>query len=341
MRYILRIPYLVAVLTWVLTINVSAGERIVVMKTNGNVAPYDLPATIFAEALTEEGYEVEVFDLRGKLSRGRQFVRKLQADPPVLMFVSGNKAAVAAAEGFSDIPVIFSMVLNWRRLELQKKHNFVGISLEVPPLSQFTQLKLIAPDISRIGMMYSVETLPEILEQARRDAEAIGLEMVSKELQLTEGAESIWNALREVSPTKSVNALWRTLREAISIKQISTLWQALEPEIDVLWMLPDPVVYDEENFRYLTRKSKEGKKLFLAYSENFVRSGALLSISPDYEGIGYQALDLAERILAGEPYEEMGIVSPISTVLVLNRKTAEQIGLDVEHILEFVDVLVE
>jgi len=321
--------------------NSFAGDRIVVLKTNGSVAPYDIPANVFAETLTENGYDVEIFDMQGKLKRGRQIVRRMKNDPPALLFVTGNKAAVAAAEAFSDIPVIFSMVINWRRLELQKKKNFVGISLDVPPISQFTQLKLVAPEVSRIGVMYSVETPQEIIEQAKRDANKLGMIIVAKELQLTKSAESIWKALRDVLPIKSVNALWRSLREAISIKQISSIWRLLREDVDALWMVPDPIVYDEENFRYLARRSEKRKKLFLAYSENFVKGGALLSISPDYGGIGYQAVDLAERILEGEPHQDIGIVSPISTILVLNKKTAGRIGLSIDHVLEFVDVLID
>ena len=322
--------------------NVSfAGERIVVLETNGSVAPYDIPAKVFAADLTKAGYTVEVFDLRGKLKRGRQMVAQMKTTPPALIFVTGNKAAVVAAEAFSDVPVIFAMVLNWRGLQLQKKKNFVGISLEVPPLSQFTQLKLVAPEVSRIGVMYSVETPPEVIDQAKSDANKLGMAIVAKELQLTKGAESIWKALKDVSPIKSISALWRSLRESISIKQVNLLWGSFENEIDALWMVPDPIVYDQENFRYLARKSEKGKKLFLAYSQNFVKGGALLSISPDYEGIGHQAVNLAERILGGESYQGMGIVAPINTTLVLNKKTAQQIGLNIERVFEFVDILVE
>ena len=319
----------------------ATAERIAVLVTHGNVGPYTIPATVFTEALTDAGYTVEVFDLRGKLARGRKIVRELLKDPPDVCFTSGNKAAVAAAEAFSDIPVIFSMVLNWRRLELQRKSNFAGIAMDVPPLSQLTQLKFIAPNVARLGMLYSIETPPEMLEQAQQAADALGLALVTKKLELPEGAESVWRALRTVSPVKSVNALWRTLRQAVSVKELSPVWQEIQAEIDVLWMLPDPIIYDEENFRYLVRKSREAQKLFLAYSENFVRGGSLLSISPDYEGIGYQAADLAERILLGESVHDIGIVPPINTILVLNQKIARALGLDIEALSDVVDVVVE
>lgn len=340
-RYKIVIYFVVLSIVCMPNSGACEAARIVVLKTSSHVAAYNVPAAVYVDQMTAAGHQVDVLDLEGKLSRSDELVRQIRTIEPALIFAVGNKAAVVASEAFPDIPILFSMVINWRRLGLQDQENIAGISLEVPPLSQLTQLKLLVPGISRIGLLYSLETPPEFLTQAHADADTLDLHLIARELVLSEQARTLWQSLQKLSPTESVLSVWDSLLRLVSPKQLRVLWREVRDEVDVLWMAPDALVYDEENFRYLAKDAEERKKYFLAYSVNFVKGGALLSISPDYEGIGYQASDLAQRILQGTPCREIGIVSPINTTLALNTTVAESMGIDIAPLLEFVDVIVE
>jgi ABC-type uncharacterized transport system substrate-binding protein len=88
------------------------------------------------------------------------------------------------------------------------------------------------------------------------------------------------------------------------------------------------------------------KKPLVVFSENFVRAGALFSVSPDYEATGQQIVVLAKKMLAKEvvrptePYLAK-FHYPIGTYSVLNKKTAKKIGLELTQMqLAFIDRII-
>ncbi|HWP47240.1 MAG TPA: ABC transporter substrate-binding protein [Candidatus Limnocylindrales bacterium] len=283
---------------------VEAGEEIVILKTNQKIPQYNLPAEAFKKALS---YPVREFDIEGDLNKGRKLIEKIKHDKPRLIFAIGDKATFLAKEGFPDVPIIFSMVLNWKKLDLSKNKNITGISLDVPPESQFTHLKLIAPQISRIGVIYSPEASQELIRRAREISSGLGIKLV--EVQVT------------------------------SEKAVKKAWDGIKNQIDALWMVADPIVITQDNFEFLQKQTLQQKIPFLGYSENFVKAGALLSVSPDYETIGSQAASITLQILKDKqkPWD-IQVTEPIGTVIVLNKATAKKLGLSLsDSILQLVN----
>jgi putative tryptophan/tyrosine transport system substrate-binding protein len=60
-----------------------------------------------------------------------------------------------------------------------------------------------------------------------------------------------------------------------------------------------------------------------------VKAGALLALDADYQEVGAQCGALAAKILAGEAPSTLPIATPQKTVLYVNAKTAETIGLKI------------
>lgn len=290
--------------TLCLELPVKASEEIVILKTNQEILQYNIPANTFKKAVS---YTIRELDMEGDLNKGRAFVQQLKQDPPRLIFTIGDKASFVAKEGFSEVPIIFSMVLNWKKLGLENVKNITGISLDVPPESQFTQLKLIAPQVSQIGVIYSSEASQELIYQAKKISADLGIELVS--IQVTSG------------------------------KNVRKAWKKIENRIDALWMVADPVVITQDNFEFLKEQTLRKKIPFLGYSESFVKAGALLAVSPDYETIGSQAASLTLQILEDRQKPgDIQITEPIGTVIALNKSTAKKLGLSLnDSILSFID----
>lgn len=288
--------------------SVKAGEEIVILNTNQKIPQYNLSAEAFKKALS---YPVREFDIEGNLGKGQKLIEKIKQDKPQLIFAIGDKATFLAKEGFSNVPIIFSMVLNWKKLDLLKNKNITGISLDVPPESQFTQLKLIAPQVSHIGVIYSPEASQELIRRAKEISTGLGIELV--EVQVT------------------------------SEKEVKKAWDGIKNRIDALWMVADPIVITRDNFEFLQKQTLQQKIPFLGYSENFVKAGALVSVSPDYETIGSQAASIALQILKDKqkPWD-IQVTEPIGTIIVLNKATAKKLGLSLtDSILQLVNRTVE
>jgi putative ABC transport system substrate-binding protein len=118
-------------------------------------------------------------------------------------------------------------------------------------------------------------------------------------------------------------------------------YRRLRSEIDALWMMPDAVVVTNDNFRYLAERTKRDGIAFLAFSENFVRAGALLSVAPDYATMGAQAAAILERMLAQADATPV-IQAPIGSSLVVNADTARSLGIDIDaNILSFADKVID
>jgi putative ABC transport system substrate-binding protein len=68
---------------------------------------------------------------------------------------------------------------------------------------------------------------------------------------------------------------------------------------------------------------------FMGLSPAFVKAGALLALAIDYQEVGTQCGGLAARILSGESPSALPITTPQKTILHVNLKTAETLGLKI------------
>ncbi|MFC1705366.1 ABC transporter substrate-binding protein [Planctomycetota bacterium] len=286
----------------------KAGLVAVIASSNRDA--YMAPVEPFEDTL---GREVNLFNLEGKKDaddRAAVAVEVAKMRPP-LIFAVGRDALELARERLPKVPVVFAMVINWKHHGLLKARNVTGIAFEVPPEVQFTQLKMVAPKIRRIGVIHSRDTL-ELVDRARKVARNVNVEV--KTALVSSPAE------------------------------VPKAWAKLRGQIDAIWMIPDGKAFDNKGTQFLFLKDAaiSARLPFLGASDSFVKAGCLMSLSADYESIGSQAAILADRILEGEikpvPQE---VQSPAGTILTVNVKTAKAIGLAIDDaVLDFADSVV-
>jgi len=295
-----RLLFILMVLgIWVVTPAQAAEPRgPVAILLSGNEKAYEQQVSIFRE---EIGMPVQVFNLHGDLSHDPGLKEKLFAVRPSLIFALGAKAAYAAkiwTKDRQDIPVLFAMVLNWKRYKLlDGSSNISGVAAEISPGTQFINMTLFSPAIRRIGIIYSSRS-ETILNQAKEAAALLGLELVAEPIERSGDFQRVF--------------------------------KRLSGQVDAFWVLNDPVVYTLENLDWLENRCLKEKLLCVGQSQNLARMGLALTINPDVLQIGAQAAAMARNILLhGQKPRVIGAMEPIGTQLFVNIKTAERIDLSI------------
>ena len=301
MLYNLKIGFLLLLL--LISVAVYGGQSggqsrgyITVLLSDGEKT-YGSPVHSFIDSVSNE---VRTFNLHGDIRHDPGLKARIFADKPVLIFALGAKAAYAAklwTKNRQDIPVLFAMVINWHKYGLSEgQSNMVGISSEVNPGNQFVNLSIFAPQVRRIGVIYSPTHSSEIVKQARKAVEMLGMELVERRIERGQDFKRIY-------------------------RQLST-------SIEGLWILNDPVTYTTDNMSWLEKRCIVDKLVCIGQSRNLTEIGLMLSVRPDLSNIGVQAASMAKNILVrGQSPGAIGVMEPLGTNIYVNRRTAERIGI--------------
>jgi putative ABC transport system substrate-binding protein len=272
----------------------AAAVDIAILKSS-DIAAYNQAVAGFKASLPA-GTNFFEYDMQGDVAKGRKQAQKIRASDAALVLAVGLKAALVAKLEIIDTPVIFCMVLDPARHDL-KAPNITGILLEVPIERQLSTLRAVLPAARRVGVLYDPEKTGPFVEDARRRAKALGLDLVA----------------RAVSSEKEVPAALR----------------ALVPQVDTLWLIPDSTVLTEDSLRFLLNTALEATIPVLGFSPDLVKSGALIGLSVNYEDLGRQGGLLAKSILNGQSGPSLGLAQPDRLRLSLNLKTAKFLGITV------------
>jgi len=277
----------------------AAAVEIAILKSS-NIKAYTDAVDGF-KAAAPKGSTFGEYDLDGDLDRGRKLARKIRASDAALVLAVGLKAALAAKLEIVDTPIIYVMVLDPSKHDLTAP-NMTGILLEVPLDRQLGAIRSLLPGQRRVGVLYDPSKTSAVVEEARRQAKAFGLELVAV----------------QVSTEKDVPASLRTLL----------------PTVGALWLVPDSTVLTDESLRYILNTALDEKVPVIGFSPEFARSGALLSLSANYVDIGRQAGGLARRILDGQVRLPLKAVPADRIKMALNVKTAQFLGIDIPKEIE-------
>lgn len=225
-------------------------------------------------------------------------VRKLRRENIDLLLVIGSQAMQIAVKNFKHIPLVFCFVLDYSRIlnaeSATERIDLSGVTLFVAPDEQIKTLLEINPQVKRLGIVYDRSKSSEMVEQARRAAQRLGISLLAKGIS---------------SKEEAINAI-----------------SAMEGEIDAFLMLPDFTVLTPESVKYLLLSSFKNKISLVGLSEKYVKQGALLSLSFDSKEIGKQAGELAYDRLENM---QSKIVDPRTLRLFVNKNTAAQLNITI------------
>jgi putative ABC transport system substrate-binding protein len=251
----------------------------------------------------QAAFTANSLEIRAKINLGDSSVdidqvkKQIQQVNPDIIYAIGSKAYLLAHEIAEDKKIIFSSVLNWQRLPMSE--NSYGVSNELSPGMQLMTYRYLFPAVKKIGVIYSERFNKEWLSGAIETAEDVGMEIIST--PIAESAE---------------------LMPAL---------EKLLPEVDVLWLISDPVVLaSQESVLKIFSESAAMQKPVIAYAEIFSTLGATLVISADISTMGLQAASLARELLEHKKVLQP-VVDPAGSYIMLNMKKVKEYGLDLNN----------
>lgn len=266
------------------------GSIDVVAVLSQDLAPY---RTAVEGIKTDGAMRVTVLDLKGDVKEGAWIIRKIRSLMPDVVVSVGSLATVILGDEIHDIPVVFCMTTEIPEL-VRSSSNVTGVYLRVAAGRQFQALRQVIPGIGSIGVVYDAALSSDLIAEAERSAREMGLVLVGRPVS---DAREVPDALR-----------------------------SLVGEAESVWLIPDSTCFTRESFEFALKLSLEQRIPLMVFSEAYVRAGALLSLSPDYARVGGQTARLVRRIHSGESMETMPPEGPDDPLLVINRRTAKNLG---------------
>ena len=153
-------------------------ERVAILKS-ADIAPYNQAIEAFRSNLPIKHSLVHEYNLMGELENGPDIAQNIFDSKVDLVLAVGLKASLVAKIEIREIPVIFCMVLNPKKFELEAP-NLKGISLAIPFKEQFFLLQKIIPTLSRIGVLYDPEKSGHLVKKSRGEAQDLGIELIAQ-----------------------------------------------------------------------------------------------------------------------------------------------------------------
>ena len=234
------------------------------------------------------------YDLHGNLMESKKVIRKIREQAPDLIVAIGLLAATVANENFRKIPIVFCSVVDPERFSLVGD-SITGVTLNVPVPETLSQIRNLFPEARKIGVLYDPRKSRTIVEQAENLGKTLGYSLIKQKVS---SDRALPNAIRTI------------LRKS-----------------DLLWIIPDSTIITPDSIDYIILNSFEDHIPVFTFSEDLVKKGALVALSPDYVGIGEQAGHLALSVLSGKTPGSLSIQTADKNRLIINQIVANKLGL--------------
>jgi len=178
---------------------------------------------------------------------------------------------------------------------LKKEKRLCGVYLVPSFMDQLALLREFLPGVKKIGVIFNVERSSSMMKDFEAAATNLGISCEKATAQ-TPG---------------QVNIALKFMKE-----------------IDAFFMVPDEVVLQDASFKFILMASYGNLFPVYGVTREYVKAGALFSLSPDYMDMGEKAGNMAKKILGGSNPSSLGKVYPRGEV-VINLRIAEKLGVDI------------
>jgi putative ABC transport system substrate-binding protein len=285
----------------------GAGEtlaaEIAILKSS-SISAYDQAITGF-KSTAPSGAIYSEYDLQGDLEQGRKLARKIRGSEASLVVAVGLKAALAARLELVDIPIVYMMILDPSKHNLNAP-NMTGTLLEIPAERQFKILRSFLPNLRRLGMLTN-----------------------------SGGSQS---KLKETTAQASAHSFQLQEFPVDSEKDVPQQLRTLLGSTDALLLVPDSTVLTTDSIGYILETSLARRVPVIGFSPEFTRLGALLSLSVSYGEVGRETGVLAKRILDGDRKLPAKPIPIERLKVTVNLKTARFLGIEfpkeVNHLID-------
>ena len=269
----------------------------------------------FRQGLGDLGYVegrnllIEFRSAEGKSERLPALATELVAlKVDVILSGGGTLAALAAQQATRTLPIVIVAVGDPVTSGLvtslaRPGANVTGLSLLFPELVSkcLELLKQAVPGVSRVAVLSQPGAVPErtekdILKGAEVAARALGMQLQVVEAR---GAEDFDRAFSQMTSAR----------------------------MDALTVLSTPV-FSSERKRLVNLAAKNRLPTVFSFRE-YVEAGGLISYGPDLADLYRRSATYVDRILKGTKPSELPVEQPSKFELVIDLRTAKQLGLTI------------
>jgi putative ABC transport system substrate-binding protein len=262
---------------------------------------------------------IDVRFASGSSERMQEIVANLVAVAPEVIVSSGSVATAAIKRATSSIPVVFVLVnepdsQGFVASLARPGGNITGFSnIDFSVLGKWVELlKTMVPAVSRIGLLFNADNYP-LYDNHLRTLQA--------------------------EPRRPVEVVRAAVR---SPAEIGTVIDALAAEPGSgLAVLPDGGFTVAHRAAIQAAADRHRLPTITPWRQ-FVAEGALMSYGPETTDIFRRSADYVDRILKGAKPADLPVQQPVKFELVLNRKTAAALGVDIPPtLLALADEVIE
>lgn len=253
----------------------------------GSYAPLDVMRESFMSRLDEWGYdegrvELDYQNAGEDEKKAQEICKQFTRDKVDMIVAVGAPAAKAASDavGSSSIKVLFAGV------------NDPGPTLGIKNLS--------APErgITGVSDRVSGQKSVEFVQQIKPGLRSMGLLYDPKDANAAAAAKAIQDCCRQANIDTHVAT-------AASAGEVESAAQGLCDQSDVLFTPGDGIITASAG--KIAEITGRAKKPWLAGTDTLVQSGALASLSTDYEQVGIRTADMAVQIMVGTQVSQMPV----------------------------------
>jgi putative ABC transport system substrate-binding protein len=268
-----------------------------------------------------EGINVQ-FDVRspsGSAERSREIAADVVARKPDVIVGTGSVVTAALKHATSSIPVVFALVnepvaQGFVSNLARPGGNITGFTMiDFSVIGKAVELlKAVAPALVRVGLMFDPKIYPLYDSYLRTF---------------------------QTAPIRSVEVVGAT---ASSIAEIEAAVAALSARSGSgLMVLPDGG-FNLANRTTIQAALERHRMPSIVFWRQFVSEGALMSYAPDTVDVYGRVADYIDRILKGAKPAELPVQQPVKFEMLINRKTANALGLDIPaNVLALADEVIE
>ncbi len=242
------------------------------------------------------GSDILELNMKGSAATGKMHCQKFKSENCKVIIAIGTPAAKVVLGAGTGIPMVFCMIMNPKKSGISGS-SVTGVSLAIPVTKQFEAFKSVVPSLKKIGLVYSSSVGGGLVAEMKKASSKSGFTLVEKKVA--------------------------------SDKDVPNAIRSLKGNIDGLYLPPDRTVAKHDAFQFIALFTFENNVPFMAPTSRFVKKGALVALMIDYEEVGKQAAGIARKIKGGSAPSSIKVQPPKATILVLNQKTAETIGINI------------
>ena len=271
-----------------------------------------LPA--FVERLRELGWiegrtiAIEYRWAEGSIDRAAELAAEFVRLKVDVIVTSGTPQVLAAKQATSVIPIVFAAVgdpvgAGVVATLARPGGNATGLSLQQTETTgkRLELLREVIPGLRRLAIIANSDNLSAVLEvrEAQAAARALGLDVVTSEIQRRE--------------------------------DIAPAFEALKGRVDALYVAADPLLNTN---RMRVAILAVGARLPTMYSiREPIETGGLIYYGPNFADLNRRAADFVDKILRGTKPADLPVEQPTKFDLVINLITAKALGLEVPPML--------